>query len=99
MTPKFYHVTPATASADADLIATLAANLTLKSMTIVTPTAADVEIKFYDGSAALAQTIAFTLSAGEAYMDDTHRVVPSGGKITVNSSQTDTQFSASGYLL
>lgn len=98
---KQYNVTPGTASTDADLIPTIPANYALAVLTlqIVAPTAATVNIKFYNAAGTLAQTVSLLLDVGDTVIDDSKYVIPAGGKIAVNSTQTDTTFTAHGNLM
>ena len=100
MSLKQYNVTPATASTDADLVATIpdGSVLVLLSIQITAPTAATVNLKIYNSSSTLAQTVPLLLSAGDTAVLDHKIVIPAGGKLAVSSTVTDTTFTAHGNL-
>ena len=97
---KQYNISPATANTDTDLVTTIATGYVFIMLTlqIHAVTAASVEIKLYNSSGTLAQTVPLSISVGDTAILDHKIVVPAGGKIAVQSSVTDTTFTAHGNL-
>jgi hypothetical protein len=90
---KNYKVKPA-ANTETDLIATLSGvDVIILSLEISAPTAANITIKRNDGTNDyMPQTL--IVSASDSVVLDHKIVIPNGHKMTVESDQTDTEFTA-----
>jgi len=95
-----YNVTTTTAATDFNLVPTIASGyvLTVLTVQIAAPTAATVNLLIYNSSGTLAQTVPLEITAADAVVLDHKLIIPAGGKLAVNSTATDTTFTAHGAL-
>lgn len=93
MALKNYKVKP-TANTETDLIPTLSGvDVIILSLEISAPTAAAVTVTRNDGTNDY-QAQSFNIDAGDSAVLDHKIVIPDGHKMTVESDQADTEFTA-----
>ena len=91
---KIYKAAPGSADTETDLIPTLSGvGVIILSLEISAPTAAAVIVKRNDGTDDY-QTQLFIIDADDTVVLDHKIVIPDGHKMTVESDQTDTEFTA-----